>query len=151
MNGNMNLGKRVTALEKGGGGGDIAKNVNYAFMFFRENKLEAVTSEETVPIPFVDIESSGLTVEGNKVKLQEGHKYFITASAQNTTSNYYINIRNKDGIYAINGSDGTYQPATQSCIYVAGKDDFIYLSVTDGSGSGAGTIRRNATFTVIEL
>ena len=137
-------------LWKGGGGGGGEKETNYVFMSFKENIYDTVsTSNGTEPIPFSNIELNGLTVENNKVKLEVGHKYFVIASAQNPTA-YYINICNKDGIYTTNGSDGNYQAITNSCIYVAKQDDFIYLGVNNNSG-GASTIRRNTTFTVIEL
>lgn len=130
--------------------GYARRDINYVFMSFKENISDTVsTSSGIEPIPFTDIESSGLTVEDNKVKLEEGHKYFIIASAQNPTA-HYINICNKDGIYVMNGSDGNYQATTQSCIYIAKKDDVIYLGVSNNNG-GAGSVRRNSTFTVIEL
>ncbi len=133
-------------------GGQVggADDVNYVFMCFKENVGDiASTSNGTDPVPFTDIETNGLTVENYKVKLVEGRKYFIIASVQNPTS-HYINICNKDGIFVMNGSDGNYQATTQSCIYTAQKDDVIYLGVTNGS-SGAGSLRRNSTFAVVEL
>ena len=130
--------------------GYAGRDVNYVFMSFKENISDTVsTSSGIEPIPFTDIESSGLTVEDNKVKLIEGHKYFVTASVQNPTS-HYINICNKDGIFVMNGSDGNYQATTQSCIYTAQKDDVIYLGVSNNSG-GAGSLRKSSTFIVIEL
>ena len=149
MNGNMYLGSRLSRLENGGGGGG-SNDINYVFMSFKNNTSESVsTSSGTEPIPFEDIESNGLTVEDYRVKLIEGHKYFVTASAQSPTS-HYINICNKDGIYATNGSDGIYQATSQSCIYTAQKDDVIYLGANNGSG-GSGSLRKNSTFIVIEL
>lgn len=140
-------------LWKGSGGGGESsgeKKTNYVFMSFKENIYDTVfTSNGTEPIPFSNIELNGLTVENNKVKLKEGHKYFVIASTQNPTA-YYINICNKDGIYTTNGSDGNYQAVTISCIYVAKQNDVIYLGV-NSNNSGSSTIRRNSTFIVIEL
>lgn len=151
MNGNMNLGARLSRLENGGGI-DHKNSLKYAYQYFDGVQSDDIVMSDTLsPVPFNKNETKNLKVIDGKVMLEKGKTYIALATIQNSTYSHFLQLRNNNNVCLCeSGSNSSYQSTTISRIYTANENDSLFITVSSGDGS-AGALRRNATFSVIQL
>lgn len=151
MNGNMNLGARLSRLENGGGI-ENKNSLKYVYQYFDGVQSDNIDMSDVLsPVPFNMNEAKNLNVIDGKVILEKGKTYIALATIQNSTYSHYVQLRNNNNVILCeSGSDRSYQSTTISRIYTAAENDSLFITVSSGEG-GAGSLRRNATFSVIQL
>ena len=151
MNGNMNLGARLSRLENSEGN-EYKNSIKYAYQYFDGILSNDISMPDALsPVPFNMKETKNLNVIDGKVMLEKGKTYIAFATIQNSTYSHYVQIRNyNNDILSESGSDKSYQSTTISRIYTATENDALFITVSSGEG-GSGSLRRNATFSVIQL